>query len=83
MATRFEVGSKFRIMDYDKDQYQELEILDRDGSWATVQIGDKQTQARIYDVKNPFSESILLDGYSPVFSYNSITEQEDGYDSYN
>ena len=77
MAVKFEVGDKFRIVDYSKDQYGELEIVSRNGKWVTVLIGDKQIQARAYEVRNPFSESLLLEGYSPVFSYNSIKDEED------
>lgn len=75
MSTKFEVGGKFRIVDYSKDQYLDMEILTRKGNWVTVLIGNKQIQARVYEVKNPFSESILLDGYSPVFSYKQINKE--------
>lgn len=77
MTTQFNVGDRYRIVNYEKDQYLDMEILTREDKWVTVQIGDKQVQARVYDVKNPFSESILLDGYSPVFSYNSIRYEEE------
>ncbi len=81
MSTQFSIGDKFRIIHYENDQYLDLEILSREDKWATVLIGDKQIQVRLYKVTNPFSESILLDGYSPVFSYNPINNNDEDTDN--
>lgn len=76
MSAQFNVGEKYRIVDYENDHYLTLEILSRQEKWATVLLGEKEMQVRLYKVTNPLSESILLDGYSPVFSYNSINNND-------
>ena len=76
MKKQFAVGDKFHIINYENDQHLDLEILSRNERWATVLLGDKQIQVRLYKVSNPFSESILLDGYSPVFSYNFMNTDD-------
>ena len=83
MSAQFNVGEKYRIVDYENDHYLTLEILSRQEKWATVLLGEKEMQVRLYKVTNPLSESILLDGYSPVFSYNSINNNDTDNDTDN
>ena len=73
---QFVPGQTFRIFNYEEDKSYELQILDRKGKWITLLIDGSLLEARAYQVSNPLSESILLDGYSPVFSYQSIQEQD-------
>jgi very-short-patch-repair endonuclease len=50
----------------------DLEILSRKDTWCTILLDGVKKEVRVYPVSNPLSESILMDGYSPVFSYNTI-----------
>lgn len=70
----FSIGSQYKIYDYEKDFSHILEIKGRKGNWLSIAIDGILSEARVYPVANPLSESILLDGYSPVFSYNEIVQ---------
>lgn len=70
----FSIGSQYKIYDYEKDFSHILEIKGRKGNWLLITIDGVLREARVYPVVNPLSESILLDGYSPVFSYSEIVQ---------
>lgn len=73
---QFVSGQTYRIVNYELDKSYNMQILSRNGNWVTILIDDNIIEARVYPVANPLSESILLDNYSPVFSYQSIQEQD-------
>lgn len=66
----FSVGSIYRAVNYETDISIDIEILHRKGKWLTILIEGKEMEVRAFPVVNPYSESILLDNYSPIFSYN-------------
>lgn len=66
----FSVGSIYRAVNYETDIPIDIEILHRKGKWLTILIEGKEMEVRAFPVVNPYSESILLDNYSPIFSYN-------------
>lgn len=68
----FVAGSKYRVTNYITDRVSEVEILSRKETWCTILLDGVKKEVRVYPVSNPLSESILMDGYSPVFSYNTI-----------
>lgn len=68
----FVAGSKYRVTNYITDRVSEVEILSRKDTWCTILLDGVKKEVRVYPVSNPLSESILMDGYSPVFSYNTI-----------
>ena len=69
---RFFTGLKYRVINYTTDRPCDLEILSRKDTWCTILLDGVKKEVRVYPVSNPLSESILMDGYSPVFSYNTI-----------
>lgn len=80
--TQFKIGQEYSIMDYNTGRMFRLFIISRDGSFVTFRIGDIERKVKVGLVSQPQSESILIDGYSPVFSYKPIrgttkVEQED------
>ena len=72
----FEPGQIFRIVDYSSDKSYDMKIISRKGRWVTVLLDGVTMNVRVYPVSNPLSESILLDNYSPVFSYQALQEQD-------
>ena len=73
----FESGFLYRIVNYKTDKHYTLEIKDRKGKWVTILLDGILKEVRVYPVTNPFSESILLDDYSPVYSYNFLTNGQE------
>ena len=80
----FVAGSKYRVTNYITDRVSEVEILSRKETWCTILLDGVKKEVRVYPVSNPLSESILMDDYSPIFSYNSLNhygenEEEEPY----
>ena len=74
---RFSTGLKYRVINYTTDRPCDLEILSRKETWCTILLDGVKKEVRVYPVSNPLSESILMNGYSPVFSYNTINLLDD------
>lgn len=66
---RFKEGNSYRIVDYRTLKDYLLVVKKRKKNWLIVDIGGIEREVRVYPVTNPTSESILLNDYSPVFSY--------------
>jgi hypothetical protein len=71
-ADFFKVGTHYRTINYVTDKVCEIEIVGRKGSWLTIKLDGVEKNVRTYPVSNPYSESILMNDYSPVFSYQNI-----------
>lgn len=72
----FVVGGVYRIINYEDDKTYDLTILSRKGKWLTILLNSKEMVVRANKVSNPISESILLDNYSPVYSYHNLKKKK-------
>ena len=68
----FVVGGVYRITNYETDKVYDLTVLSRKDKWLTILLDSKELLVRANKVCNPVSESILLDNYSPVYSYHNL-----------
>ena len=71
-SKKFEVGDCYRVINYNTEKSYDVEIKERSEKWATILINNELKKVRLYPVSNPFSESILMDDFSPIFSYNNL-----------
>lgn len=69
--SRFNVGDSFTTENYETSKLSVVEILKRNGKWATISLNGKQREVRINIVKNPEGESILISDHNPIFSFSS------------
>lgn len=72
----FVVGGVYHIINYEDDKTYDLTILSRKGKWLTILLNSKEMVVRANKVSNPISESILLDNYSPVYSYHNLKKKK-------
>ena len=69
----FKVGQEFNITYYPKNKVMKLRIVGRNNNRVSYTIDDGEVKEyRVNRVSYPPSESLLIDDYSAVFSYNYI-----------
>lgn len=73
----FEVGQEYKIFNYVSNKMCLLRILDRRDKWLLISLDGIEKEVRATPVSNPLSESILLDDYTPVFSYQKFKKEKD------
>ncbi len=73
---KFIVGKEYRVMNYETDKCSNISVLEHKGTWVRINIEDRVREVRVYRVNYPPSESILLNGYSPIYSYNALDNPE-------
>ena len=71
-GSAFVVGGVYRIINYETDKTYDLTVINRKDKWLTILLDSKELVVRANKVVNPVSESILLDNYSPVYSYHNL-----------
>ena len=72
----FSTGAVYRIFNYDENRMETITIVSRKDKWLTVTLNNKTFEVRATQVTNPYAESILIDGYCPVFSYEKEIKNE-------
>lgn len=74
-GSKFVVGGVYRITNYENDKVYDITVLKRKDKWLTILLDSKELVVRAHKVVNPVSESILLDNYSPVYSYHNLKKK--------
>lgn len=73
----FQIGREYYITHYPSDRVQKLRVVGRDKNRVSYSIDNGDVhEYRVNKVCYPPSESLLIDDYSAVFSYNYIGNTE-------
>lgn len=77
LVKRFVSGQVYKIINYELDKSYDLEILSRKGKWITILLDGVKKEVRAYRILRPQAESILIENFLPIYSYQNDEKEQD------
>lgn len=72
----FTPNSSYGIFNYQTDKMEVIKINSRKGVWVNVTLNNRTFDVRVTTITNPKAESLLIDNYCPVYSYQKEIANE-------